>query len=305
MKLSMPKDRNMLINKPAIAGLLLLSAFSSSLFASFDIFDEESEGYYGSGQTRPFKDAVEGTDDISAKDRAFLDSVEETRVTDRWFMRIMVGKSKLSLNNLTNDSSWALNNFQLSVGSVKDNTYQLLIAGGHIWQQWALEMEVLISKRFSYFTNPVLVGSDPALVGLTPGGTYSTNASVTFNQMALFVNAEYIIPRWFSFYPRRLQVHLDAGVGGALIVSNATGNSNIPTNPNIAPTAQSTSTQSWSAAGMLGAGARYQVSPCVLLGVAYRYYNFGKTKIGPVQQIKWQSNQLQSTGFFIDATYQF
>lgn len=302
MKLSMPnrKGRVMLQTKSSLLALVVFSLLSTPSFASFDIFDEETEGYYGSGQTRPFRDAIENTDPLTPYDRAFLDSVEETRVTERWYARVMVGKSQVNIKTLTNNSSSFLDVYTLSTGSVKDNLYQLTLAGGHIWEQWAFELELLLSKKLSYSTNPVLIGLSPVL------GTYSTNANIELNTYSIFVNAQYVIPRWFSFYPRRLQVHLDAGVGGSLKVSDVQGNVNNPVlNPTILPVSESVSARTTSFAGMLGAGARYQVSPCFLLGIAYRYYSLGKSSYGPVQGVKWQSNTLNSTGFFLDITYQF
>lgn len=297
----------MLKSKHALLVLILLSSFTSISFASFDIFDEDSEGYYGSGQTRPFRDAIENTDSLTAADQAFLISVEETRVTDRYYGRVMVGKSKVALNNLTNNSSSFLDTYTLHTGSVNDNLYQLIIDGGHVWQQWVLELEFFFSKQLNYFTDPILVGFSPALINLTtPPGTYPTNAQVKLQQYALLMNIQYIIPRWFSFYPRRLQVHLDAGAGVAMLISNVTGTSDLPLlNPNLTPTPQNTSTRNFPAVGMLGLGARYQLAQHILMGVAYRYYNFGKSKYGPVQGVKWQSNQLRESGIFIDLTYQF
>lgn len=274
---------------------VLLSFVVSSVEASFDVFGEDSEGYYGSAQTRPFRDAVDNTDSLSQADRAFLDSVEETRITERWYIRAMVGKSKLNLNKMSNDSSSFLDTFVLSTTSVSDNLYQLTVAGGKIWEEWAFEMEFLFSKKLKYSLNPVLVGVSPVV------GAYSTAADVELDQYILTANAQYIIPRMFSFYPRRLQVHLDAGAGIALLNTNVNGTANSAA---VTPALESASAQSFPAVGMLGAGARYQISPHFLTGITYRYYGIGRSKYGPVQSIKWTANQLRTTGFFIDVTYQ-
>ena len=286
----------MLKSKLSYFTFILLSVLTQNIYASFEIFDEDSEGYYGSAQTRPFSDAVDNTESLSSADLAFLDSVEVTRITERWYGRVMVGKAKVNVTNFENNSSSFLNTFQLSTGSLNDNVYQLLVAGGKIWEQWAFELEFLFSKKISYFTDPVLVGVSPNI------GPYVTNASVQLYQYVLTAKAQYIIPRLVSFYPTRLQIHLDAGAGAALLNSNVTGQT---TQANITPTNQSTSTPSYPAVGMLGAGARYQISPHFLTGVTYRYYGIGKSKYGPVQNIKWQSSQLHSSGFYIDVTYQY
>lgn len=276
--------------------LILLSVWMQPSFAAFEIFEEDSEGYYGSAQTRPFKDAIDNTDELSSADLAFLDSVEITRVTERWYGRLMVGKAKVNVLNFSNNSSAFLDTYQLSTGSVTDNVYQLLIAGGKIWEQWAFELEALFSKKISYFTEPVLIGVSPVI------GPYVTNADVQLYIYVLTANVQYIIPRLFSFYPQRLQIHLDAGAGAALLNACVTGTT---TDPRITPAWQSSSSPSFPAVGMLGVGARYQISPHFLTGVTYRYYAMGKSSYGPVQNIKWQSDQLRSTGFYIDVTYQY
>lgn len=298
MKLSIPSTKgNFMSNsKQWLLSLFIFSAFTSTSFASFDIYDEDSDGYYGSGQTRPFKDAIESTEPLTAYDRAFLESVDETRITERTYGRVMVGKSKVTLNNLTNNSSQYLDTYVLSTGSVGDNLYQLAIDIGHIWEQWAFELEFLFSKQLSYTTNPLLVGVSPVI------GTYSTTAQVELNAYALLANVEYIIPRFISFYPSRLQIHLDAGAGVAMLISNVTGTVNTG---NILPLVENTSTRKYPAIGMLGIGARYQISPHFLTGVTYRYYNMGKSSYGPVQNVVWQSNQLRYSGFYLDLTYQY
>jgi opacity protein-like surface antigen len=283
--------------------LIFLSVCAQPSFAAFEIYEEDSEGYYGSAQTRPFKDAVDNTDALNSADLAFLDSVEITRVTERWYARLMVGKAKVNVLNFSNNSSPFLDTFQLSTGSVTDNVYQLLIAGGKIWEQWAFEIEALFSKKISYFTEPVLIGTSH----VPDVGSYSTNASVQLYIYVLTANVQYIIPRLFSFYPRRLQIHLDAGAGAAILNSSVTGAALQPIPPANLPMPpwQSVSQPSYPAVGMLGVGARYQISPHFLTGVTYRYYAMGKSKYGPVQNIKWQSDQLRSTGFYIDVTYQY
>jgi hypothetical protein len=307
MKLSIPSTKgNFMSNsKQWVLPLFLLSAFTSTSFASFDIYDEDSDGYYGSGQTRPFKDAIESTEPLTAYDRAFLESVDETRITERTYGRVLVGKSKVTLNNLTNNSSQFLDTYVLSTGSVGDNLYQLAIDIGHIWEQWAFELEFLFSKQLSYTTNPLLVGISPVI------GTYSTVAQVELNAYALLANIEYIIPRFISFYPSRLQIHLDAGAGAVMLISNVTGTVNAGNidpggGPStILPLVENTSTRKYPAIGMLGIGARYQISPHFLTGVTYRYYNMGKSSYGPVQNVVWQSNQLRYSGFYLDLTYQY
>lgn len=298
------KTNAMLKIKLKWMALIILSVCVHPSFAAFEIYEEDSEGYYGSAQTRPFKDAVDNTDSLTPADLAFLDSVEITRVTERWYGRLMVGKAKVNVLNFSNNSSSYLDAFQLSTNSLNDNVYQLLVAGGKVWEQWAFELEALFSKKLSYFTEPVLLGTSPNIP--TVDGSYLTNASVQLYQYVLTANVQYIIPRLFRFYPTRLQIHLDAGAGAAVLNTSVTGTVLSPgLYPEIQPAQQTTSTPSYPAVGMLGLGARYQISPHFLTGVTYRYYAMGKSKYGPVQNIKWQSDQLRSTGFYIDVTYQY
>ena len=48
----------MLKSKLSYFTFILLSVLTQNIYASFEIFDEDSEGYYGSAQTRPLADWV-------------------------------------------------------------------------------------------------------------------------------------------------------------------------------------------------------------------------------------------------------
>ncbi len=277
-------------NRSSNAHLGLLCIFlclvTKNVWASFDVVGEDTDSYYGNGETRIFKDAVEGTDTLSPQDSNYLNAVETTRVTQRGYMRLLLGKPRVKMSDFTVFS----NNPAIAAppisASVQSDLYQLLLAGGYRWENWAAEMELLFSKKLNQTLNPIAVG-------------VPFQATFKLNQFAAFFNLQYIIPHWFSFYPSRLQIHLDAGVGPAL---KNTSTSVFALN---GTPVQSQSNRTISGAGNLGVGFRYQVTASFLVDVAYRYFYLGKVTFGPVQSLNLQSKKLQSAGLFIGATYQF
>ncbi len=266
--------------------LAFISGYSAPSFATFDVMDEDVEGgYYGSGVTRPFRNAVEGTEVLSAEDQAFLQSVQRTRITERWYMRVLVGHPRVKLNKIDNNSTYPLDALQIALPNYTDNLYQIGFAGGKVWENWGVEMEALLSKKLKYYANPMFVG-----------GVGAASADIT--SYALLFNVQYIIPHWISLYPRRLQIHLDAGAGVAL------NNTNTTAYDAFGGPVESASAHQTPVAGMLGIGARYQITPSVLFDLTYRFVSWGKTKYGPVLGLQFQSNELTSTGLFVGMTYQ-
>lgn len=285
----------------------LLSFVYSTCYATLDIMDEEDEGYYGNANIRPFKDIREGADTLTPRDRAYLQSVEETRVTERWYMRALIGHPRVRLTGMSNKSSPnssvpSSDTYVVGTPDSRDNIYQLLLAGGKVWEHWGIEGELLLSKKLNYSSTPFLVPSIEAAPGIE-----SMTADISV--YALFINAQYIIPRWVSFYPKRLQIHLDAGVGPTIKSTNVNtyDAAGLPTDTN--------STRTFSVAGMLGVGARYQLAEHFLVDVSYRYYDLGKTKIDPIQvgsstvsqqqrNMMFQADKMRSSGMFIGLTFQ-
>lgn len=255
----------------------------------------EYDDYYGNSRTCPFKNAVEGTEALTAQDQAFLSSVNETRVIDRWYMRLLVGKPKVKIDDISNNSNGTLAGFPPTQTSFTQDLYQLLLAGGHVWQQWGVELELFFSKRFSFTENPVFTGA--------PATAYQSGIPIQveaeLNQFAAFVNVQYIIPRLVSWYPSRLQVHLNAGAGGALKTTSvsAFGLTGTPY--------ESNSGRTLSGAGNLGFGARYQITPNILVDFDYRYIYVGKATFGPVMGAQFKTDKIRSNDFFFGATYQY
>ncbi len=266
--------------------LAFVAGFSKPCLATFDVMDEDIEGgYYGNGVTRPFKNSVEGTEVLTAEDKAFMASVQRTRITERMYLRFLVGHPRVKLNKITNNSTYPLDSLQIATPNFTDNLYQYGIAGGKVWENWGVELEGLISKKLKYYSSPLFAGGTGA-------------ASADLDSYALLFNVQYIIPHWISLYPRRLQIHLDAGAGVALNNTNSTAY-----DATGAPI-ESASAYQTPVAGMLGAGARYQITPNILFEMTYRFISWGKTKYGPVLGYQFQSNELTSTGLFIGLTYQ-
>lgn len=261
---------------------------------------DEEDDYYGNAETCPFKNAVEGTEALTASDKAFLNAVESTRVNNRWYVRFFIGKPQVKLQELQNNSTGDFAGFEMGSDSLKDNLLSGSIATGYVWEQWAAEIELYGTKKFNFTLAPVYQG---VTAPLTP-----VNAQGDIQQAALFINVQYIIPRLFEWYPTRLLIHLDGGGGGALKQTNI--NLSGPTGTSF----QSGSERTFAAAGNLGVGARYQITPHILVDVAYRYFFLGKTNFGPAlgnaatsnnPSVQFKSQKFTTNGFFIGAAYQF
>lgn len=285
---------------------VLLAAFVPSLsWATFDVFDERSEGYYGNAETRRFKDDVDGTDVLSARDRAYLDSVSVNRITQRWYIRALIGNERTKMQEVHNNSSHPYNNVILTGGTVTKNLMQLLVAGGYLWEHWAIEGELFFSKLLNYNQNFIYPSN--VVFPVTPVNPI-VQAQSRIQQVGLLINIQYIIPRYFDFYPQHLQLHLDAGVGPNVKTTNTKTYT-----PGGTPLLNgSANTLAWMA--KLAAGGRYQITTHFLVDIAYAYLFLGKTSFGPVGNsnatnntsgtIKFQSPQMQSNGWWFGLTYQ-
>lgn len=289
----------------AACGVQMLAAFLLVLFplksmASFDVFDEGSEGYYGNAETRRFKDDVEGTDVLSARDREFLNSVAVNRITERWYIRVLAGNEKTKMGEVSNNSSPPYDHVVLSSGTVTKNLIQILVAGGYLWEHWAVEAEIFSSKQLDYnqtFTYPTTLIENPFDPLFLP---VTIQSKSTINQLGLLFNVQYIIPRYFDFYPQHLQLHLDAGVGPMLKSTNT------KTYTLSGASLRSGSARTLTGVTKLAAGGRYQITSHFLVDICYVYLFLGKTNFGPVGPgyVKFKSTKMQSNGFFFGLTYQ-
>jgi opacity protein-like surface antigen len=284
------KQQNKKNVRPYVMGLLML--FTTSMcVASIDVMDEDQEGYFGEATVPTFRNAVDGTDEINARDRAFLEGVEETRTAQRWYARFLIGRAKVRLSEVVNQSSGIASSVAINTPSATNTLFEYFLAGGYMWEHWAAEMELFIAKPFNYNPNSTF-------------GGVSTDSTAKVRQFALFINLQYILPRWFDFYPRRLQLHIDAGIGGALKITD------IDSTPIMSGQETSTSTRLFNVVGNLGLGARYQLTPSFLIDIVYRYLDVGKTSFGPIVvtadggEAVFESQNLRSNGFFVGLTYQ-
>ena len=264
-----------------------MGLFTSTLVhAAFDVLYND-EVYYGSAVTRPFEYAIEGSEVLDPDEQAYLNAVERTRLINRWYARIVVGKPQMKIDELNNYSNaTVLAGLGPTQTSVEASLYQGLLAGGYLWQNWGVEGELFISKKMDFNEDPVYFG-------------VPLNGELTLQQFALFVNVQYVIPRWFSWYPTKLQIHFDGGIGGALKMADlsTTSLTGVPR--------QSGSNRTISFVQNLAVGFRYQVTASFLVDAMYKYLFLGKATFGPVENVQYQSLKLSSNGFFIGATYQF
>lgn len=282
---------------------LILCLISFQTLAQIEIIAEDE--YFSNGEIRPFKDAIEGTESIRPEELAYLNAVDVTRTINRWYFRIFFGNPRVKLEEIGNKSPDVFMGLEPGETDVTKYLYTLTFAGGKIWNQWALELEL-------YFMKEMKFNIDPPFIGVA--GT----SEVKINQAAAFVNVQYIIPRLFSWYPKRLQIHLDGGIGGALKQGDLTVTvfDITPNTPSMGTSSGSTRTVA--PAANLGVGFRYQMTASWLFDLAYRYFFFGKTEIGPAvvavtdpvtfettyATVEYESNKTQVNGFFIGAVYQ-
>ncbi len=276
--------------------MLLLLCFSSSIsHALVWGIDQDDDDYYGNSETEPFKEAIDGTEALSPSDVAFLNAVNATRIINRWYMRLMIGKPKIKLDDIQNDSVGTFNGLSTFTPAFNQSLVQVTLAGGYFWEQWAAEFEILFSKRFDFTFAPVFLSTTLPV----------PQVQVELNQVAAFINLQYVLPRLFSWYPRRLQIHFDAGIGPSLKMAN------VSTYSITGVAYQSGSKRTLTAGANLGLGARYQVTANVLVDVAYRYFFLGKAEFGPAlaanaaQDVAFSAKTVQSNGFFAGAVYQF
>lgn len=270
-------------------------------FATMDVMDEETEGFYGNAETRPFRDIIDDTETLTQCDKDFLEGVIVTRITERTYVRALVGKPTVRISTFNNKSSPPVSSLSILNGSFSNRLYSFLLAFGHIWEHWAIEGEFFATKQQTHTFSPIILNF------LTLG---PQSATVKYDVFALFFNVSYILPRWFDICPIKLQIHLDAGAGTSLKVANLTFNDA------LGLVTASNSRESWAVAGQLGAGIRYQMTPHFLVDFVYRYMSLGKVNYGPIQvgpslfpalqqTMKFQSKEVTTRGFYIGLTYQF
>lgn len=278
---------------------LLFSLMSFSSVSALCGMDEDDD-YYGNAETCPFKNSVEGTEALTAKDVAFLNAVESTRVINRWYVHFFIGKPRVKIAEIENNSTGDFSGLAMGTDNITDNLLTATISAGYVWQQWALELELYGSKKLTYTLSPVYVGVTAPATPLAVQGEVQ--------QAALFLNLQYIVPRLFSWYPKRLLLHLDGGAGGSL------KSTSVNTMSLTGTTFQSGSGRTIAAAGNLGVGAKYQITPHILVDVAYRYFFLGKTNFGPAlgnavtspnPAVQFRSTRYTTNGFFAGAQYQF
>lgn len=268
-----------MLNKMKLFLVAFACLVSYPSFASiFDLMDDASEGYYGNAKSPAFERAIEGSEVLTPAEQDFLDNVEQTRITERWHTRLLIGRPKVKLPA----PSDTISGESLSASADANKTTQLLLAAGYLWQHWGLEAEVLWSNTLHYQGNFPSINEATVLADI--------------KQYGLLFNVQYVIPHWFSFYPKYLQLHLDAGAGAAY--------KSVKTTLEQDPFSSNDSTSTIALAAQLGGGARYQIVPSLLVDVAYRYISLGKTKF-KTPELSLKSSNSTSHGLFVGLTYQF
>lgn len=254
-----------IMNRVMIA--LWVCAFPA--WASFDVMEDDwDESQYGYAQTRPFRQALEGNGVLTPRDRSFLTGLQETRITDRSYVRLLVGDPKVRLDSLNS------------------NRYAIALALGTVSERWGFEGEVFVPK------------------GMRETGIVFPDGTVADRNVRIysaFFNVYYIFSQWFEWQPSAFQPYLAAGIGAAyksVDWSNVVGfalEGNTSTH-----SAKVKDLLSW----LLAVGFRYQVTPCVLFDCQYRLMHLGKVRwIRKAQIIP--ASSLRAGGLFVGLSYQF
>ena len=270
--------------------IMMLCLFTAPARAGFDVVDteptppSEDGAYYGNAQNDTFRRAIESEDPLDVQDRAFLSSVHEERLDDRWYFKVRLARPSVKLEDIENRTSGST--LALTSSEEKKELFQLTPAFGYRWTRWALELEALISEGMPYRANPLFTTGTPVQL--------KTDVKL----FALFGNVEYRIPNFFDLIPKKIYFYLTGGLGvGAKLldskVSTVTGTARASeTNTNMDLV--------WN----LGLGGRYQVTGNILLDLAYRLIDLGSATIGPVDDYTVHISNIRSTGFHFGVVYQ-
>jgi opacity protein-like surface antigen len=275
--------------KKGIAITLLFFSGVSLSYAGIEIIDSDadSDALYGNGQNATFRRAMEGDTPIDEQDQVFLDSIVIKRPANRSYIRARLGRPKFELKKITNVSGGST--AAPTVPESSEKLWQWSLAYGYKWQNWMIEAELLMAEPAHYNASPMLQGA--AL-----GSDFYVNARI--KNYTPMLNVEYEFGNEMAFLPKRLHLYLSAGIGAALIKTEANTYS-IATNAPLASESHRGACFAWN----LGAGLRYDIVGNLLFDLSYRYMDFGKTQIGPVSGATLKIDDVLSSGLFAGLVY--
>lgn len=277
-----------------ILSIFLLLLVAPTAFAGLDVkFLDEDEGCFGNAQNEAFRRAMEGEVPLSAGDRAFLANVEANRLGNRWRLKALVGRPRISIEDIQVDSTTP-DITGIGPGISKD-TFQLFLGWGYKWTRWATDLELLAGEQIHQPLSPASFSVPLPFV---------SQFNTTFQYLALFWNLEYEIPRFLDIMPSIIHPYIQGGAGIAV----KSANSDILIGPGTIHMSHDIATFAWNA----GVGVRFEIT-CQLLGdIAYRWVDLGGLNAGtleglvtdPFVLLTASSKHVRSHGLYFGITYQ-
>ncbi len=260
---------------------MIATMIGAPAMAAFEVINEPNVEY-GNAQNEVFRKAVEFEDSLDSTDRAFLSTVEQKRVSNRWYYEAQIGRPEIRVKDVMNETTGMTG--QPANRSTEDDLFLFVIGWGYKWNRFATELELVISESVDYRSNPILTGQ-----------TIQVDADI--QNVTLFWNFEYEIPTFFDFIPSRVHPYVNVGFGPSFKTvdtrSLSLGNQ----------ARQTTSERSTDFAYNLSAGVKFQLTANILVGGGYRYMNMGEADIGPIEGIKLSADEYTARGFFVGLTY--
>lgn len=255
--------------KGRIMCFLALSTIGLPVSADFGVIGNNPSAYeYGNAQTPSFKRAMSGAgQSISAQEQRELSSMLPEREEERFYGRLRVNFSTLSLDELKNRSSGQDAYGAINVKRSISNQVGFEAALGYAWSaNFRGDLEYLANKNLNYKAKPALTGSNVTAREL--------NAQIKNN--SLLANVYYDFSGIYRFKP-----YLTAGIG--LSVNSVQASLTPPSGPGL----DSNTLRSLRVAWQLGGGLRFGVFQNWFVDTSYRFIRLGNgLNIKPNNSVK-------------------
>jgi opacity protein-like surface antigen len=144
--------------------------------------------FYGNSQTDSFRNAMNGSTDLTSAEQSERAALIPEKLNDRFFVRIGGNASSEGISSVTNESIF--DDLSLagtpSSTSVKTASNNIQLAFGYTWTDFSLDLEWLSVKSITY---------NGSLLGISPVVPYSTNVKGD----ALIFNLAWIFQDLYNF----------------------------------------------------------------------------------------------------------
>jgi opacity protein-like surface antigen len=240
----------------ALFGFLILGISCMTARADFAVVDStKSTQPYGNAQTESFHRAITGGTTLTTAEEAELSVALPVREAQRYYSRVRLNFSTLTLDELKNRSTGPDSIGALTKKRVSVNQSGLELALGYSWSSNLRgDIEYLVNKNLDYTASPVVTGA-----GLTP-----RQLNVKIKNNILLANVYYEFLGLNRFKP-----YLTAGIGPSINSVQST------ITPVSYDNGGSASLRKLSFAWALGGGLRVAMFSRWHIDVSYRYIRLG------------------------------